>query len=50
MYTLESYAAALRSLEAFAWAGVNCLHGVPLAQDCFECEPVLNHDPELEGC
>lgn len=34
--------AALRSLEAHAFAGVRCQHGISLLEDCNECEPILD--------
>ena len=38
---IDSYATAIRSLETHAFAGVLCMHGVSLLEDCDECEPIL---------
>lgn len=46
---LDSYVTAIRSLETFAFAGVSCQHGIPLADDCHDCEPLLDHYPGFGG-
>jgi hypothetical protein len=43
----RGYTQALNDLAAFA--GVRCVHGVRLENECIECEPMLDHYPGFDA-
>lgn len=45
MSDLDRYAAAIHSLTTFSVAAMQCEHGLPIAVDCDDCEPLLICDP-----